>query len=59
MRSLQAIAILLALVKQMGDFDLETSFLSVGIRMAQSLGMDKEPPTVSEDPVQQELSRRV
>ena len=59
MRSLQAIAILLALVKQMGDFDLETSFLSLEIRMAQRLGMDKEPPAVSEDPVQQELSRRV
>lgn len=43
----------------MGDFDLETSFLSLGIRMAQSLGMDKEPPAVPEDPVQQELSRRV
>ncbi|KAH0347850.1 hypothetical protein KCU83_g6482, partial [Aureobasidium melanogenum] len=59
MRSLQAIAILLALVKQIGDFDLEISFLSVGIRIAQSLGMDKEPPAVSEDPIQQELSRRV
>ncbi|KAH0383403.1 hypothetical protein KCU92_g5365, partial [Aureobasidium melanogenum] len=59
MRSLQAIAILLALVKQMGDFDLEISFLSVGIRIAQSLGMNKEPPAVSENPIQQELSRRV
>ncbi|CAD0113757.1 unnamed protein product, partial [Aureobasidium uvarum] len=59
MRSLQAIAILLALVKQMRDFDLETSFLAIGLRTAQRLGMDKEPPAVSEDPVQQELSRRV
>lgn len=59
MQSLQAIAILLALVKRMGDFDLEISFLSLGIRMAQRLGMDKEPPAVSEDSIQQELSRRV
>ena len=59
MRSIQAIAILLGLMKNMGDFDLQSSLLAVGIGIAQCLGMDKEPPTVSENYIQQELSRRV
>jgi hypothetical protein len=59
MRSLQAIAILLGLIKNMGDFDLQSSLLSVGMCIAQHLGMDKEPPSVSENPIEQELSRRI
>ncbi|KKY21923.1 putative c6 zinc finger domain-containing protein [Phaeomoniella chlamydospora] len=59
MRSVQVIAILLGLFKNVGDFGLQPTLMAAGIRIAQCLGMDKEPPTVSTDPIDQEVSRRI
>lgn len=58
-KTVQAIAILLGLAKNVGDFDLQPVLQAAGIRIGQILGMDQEPPMVSDDPVMQEISRRV
>ncbi|OQE06098.1 hypothetical protein PENVUL_c020G06152 [Penicillium vulpinum] len=58
-KTVQAIAILLGLAKNVGDFDLQPVLQATGIRMGQILGMDQEPPMVSDNPVTQEISRRV
>ncbi|KAJ5288639.1 transcriptional regulator family: Fungal Specific TF [Penicillium angulare] len=57
-KTVQAIAILLGLAKNVGDFDLEPVIQAAGIRIGQILGMDCEPPRISQDPVIQEISRR-
>ncbi|KIA75598.1 C6 zinc finger domain-containing protein [Aspergillus ustus] len=59
LRSTQAIAILLGLAKNVGDFGIQPLLQVTGIRIAQILGMDCEPPRVSEDPTTQEISRRI
>ncbi|KAJ5771188.1 transcriptional regulator family: Fungal Specific TF [Penicillium nucicola] len=58
-KTVQTIAILLGLAKNVGDFDLVPILQATGIRMGQILGMDREPPLVSDDPVTRETSRRV
>lgn len=58
-RTVQAIAILIGLAKNVGNFNLQPALQVTGIRIGQILGMDQEPPMVSNDPVMQEISRRV
>jgi hypothetical protein len=58
-KTVQIIAILLGLAKNVGDFDLQPTLQVTGIRIGQVLGMDQEPPLVSDDPVTREVSRRV
>ncbi|KAI2675811.1 transcriptional regulator family: Fungal Specific TF [Penicillium roqueforti] len=58
-KTVQSIAILLGLAKNVGDFDLQPVLQATGIRIGQILGMDQEPPMISDDPVMQEISRRV
>ncbi|KAJ5809650.1 transcriptional regulator family: Fungal Specific TF, partial [Penicillium pulvis] len=57
-KTVQAIAILLGLAKNVGDFDLEPVIQAAGIRIGQILGMDCEPPRISKDPIIREISRR-
>ncbi|EXJ94889.1 hypothetical protein A1O1_00007 [Capronia coronata CBS 617.96] len=57
MRSVQAIAILLGLFKNFGDFNLHSTLLAVGIRIAQTLWVNAERPNNSL--VLDEIYRRV
>ncbi|KAJ5680405.1 transcriptional regulator family: Fungal Specific TF [Penicillium majusculum] len=58
-KTVQAIAIIIGLAKNVGDFNLQPVLQVTGKRIGQILGMDQEPPMVSSDPVMQEISRRV
>ncbi|KAJ5801385.1 transcriptional regulator family: Fungal Specific TF, partial [Penicillium psychrosexuale] len=58
-KTVQSIAILLGLAKNVGDFDLQPVLHATGIKIGQILGIDQEPPMISDDPVMQEISRRV
>ncbi|KAL4968325.1 fungal specific transcription factor domain-containing protein [Aspergillus stella-maris] len=58
LKTVQAIAILLGLGKSVGDFDSQPLLQSTGIRIGQIIGMNREPPLVSESRIVQEISRR-
>ncbi|KAL3479368.1 hypothetical protein BJX99DRAFT_222506 [Aspergillus californicus] len=58
MKAVQAIAILLGLGKSVGDFSSQPLLQATGIRIGQIIGMDREPPLISEDHIVQETSRR-
>ncbi|KAL2824401.1 hypothetical protein BDW59DRAFT_162507 [Aspergillus cavernicola] len=58
MKTVQAIAILLGLGKSVGDFSSQPLLQATGIRIGQIIGMDREPPLISDDSIAQETSRR-
>lgn len=61
-RSVQAIAILLGLAKNVGDFNLQPVLQATGLRIGHCLGIDRVAPTssaVAADPILQEVSHRM
>ncbi|GAM39697.1 hypothetical protein TCE0_034r11453 [Talaromyces pinophilus] len=59
-RAVQAIAILLGLAKNVGDFNLQPVLQATGLRIGHCLGIDRAAPTsLSADPILQEVSHRV
>jgi len=59
MRTVQTIAILLGLYKNMGDFSLHSTHLACGIRIAQHLHLDNDSLNTASSLIDNEVRRRV
>lgn len=59
MRTVQTIAILLGLYKNMGDFSLHATHLACGIRIAQTLHLDNDAMNTSTSLIDNEVRRRL